>query len=420
VTRRRQLFLAGAALLALAAPFAEGALWPFRAWPLCACAAALAACAFFLGRARAFKLAVVLASVALTLTAADLGLRLTPYAPYRWDEPLPRMPLVRRYRRDFVGERRRSGEMARLSGVKEWAEERTVRVVTDAEGFRNGPRDESRPLDLILLGDSFGAGAVSQEDTWTSILARDYGLNTYNLSMPGSSPWQEYVNLWMEHGRLRTRPGALVVWQLFTGNDLDDQYGPADLNALPWQGPARAWMTVVNDWRVRSPVRNMLVALRTEGYARAQVIPRDFPGGRKVLFYRPYVSAASRTPEQVAAHPNFAALKATVEGVKGLTDRLGLRLLVVLVPTKEEVYGWALEGGPPWSSGTRPAGFSSALARLCAERGVEFLDLKPRFVEESRRAFEESGQIFYWYDDTHLNPAGNRAAVSEIARRLPR
>ncbi len=420
MTRGRKLFASAAAGLALAAPFAEGALWPFEAWPLFASAAALVACALFLGRARVVQLTVVLASAALALTAADLMLRLTPFAPYVWGEPLPRMPLVQRYRRNLVQERRRSGALARMSGVKEWGEEKFFRLVTDSEGFRNGPRDESRPLDLILLGDSYGAGVVSQEDTWTSILERDYGLNAYNLSIPGAGPWHEYANLWMEHERLKTRPGTIVVWQLFTGNDLEDWYGPADLNALPRRGPLRAWATRVNEWRRRSPVRNMLVALGAKEYARAQVIARDFPGGRKMLFHRHYVAAASRTPEQVAAHANFSRLSATVGGVKALTDRLGLKLLVVLVPTKEEVYGWTLEGGRPWSSGAAPSGFSAAVARLCSENGVAFLDLKPRLVEESRRVFEESAQVLYWYDDTHMSPAGNRAAVSEITRWLPR
>jgi hypothetical protein len=100
------------------------------------------------------------------------------------------------------------------------------------------------------------------------------------------------------------------------------------------------------------------------------------------------------------------APEASVRAVNNLAEALGMRAAVVLVPAKEEVYSWVWKGGPPWSSDESPSGLSSVLGRACAEEGLTLLDLKPSLISESRRAYEDSGQVLYWYDDTHLSAEG--------------
>jgi lysophospholipase L1-like esterase len=417
---RRALFYAAAVALLVFIPAIEGALRPKLFWPLYAFAAAVVLYAFAFNSARAKKAVVVIVSCVLTVTAADLLLRLTSIVPDELVERWPRLPLVRRYIPDLNFESYRFDHLSRVAGVKEWREEKLVRVVTDSEGFRNERTDTSRPLDVIILGDSFGGGAVSQEYTWSSLLARDHQLNTYNLSSPASGPWNEYVNLWVEKDRLKTREGTHLVWQLFTGNDLDDPYGSLDVNSLPWCGPLEAWLNRFNDWREHSPVRLLIENSMSGRDPREDVIARDFLNGRKMLFFRPYTESSFRTAEQVVAHTHFEQLRETIRAGKNLAQAHGLRPFVMLVPSKEEVYSWVLKGGPPWSSDEAPSGFSSVLARVCAEEGVKFLDLKPSLVEESRRAYEESGQVLYWYDDTHLSTAGNVFTASVIYREILR
>ncbi|MBC7928982.1 MAG: hypothetical protein H7Z38_00250 [Rubrivivax sp.] len=153
---------------------------------------------------------------------------------------------------------------------------------------------------------------------------------------------------------------------------------------------------------------------------REAVIARDFPDGRKMLFYKPYVESAFRTPEQVVAHPNFERLRATVRAVRELAEARGMRLSVMLVPTKEEVYSWALKDAPPWNADAGPSGFAVVMSRICSEEGISFLDLKPQLIGESRRVFEESGQTLYWHDDTHMSAAGNALVAAAIHRELLR
>lgn len=415
---RLRLFYAAAALLIIFAPAFEGALRPTLFWPFYVCAFVVTLCSLIFDSPRAKRVTLVLVSVSLTITVADLALRLTPIVPDDLVERWPRMPLVNRYRPGLHYEGRRFNDLSRMAGVKEWREEKTVRIVTDSEGFRNEPQDLSRPLDVVLLGDSFGVGAVSQEYTLNAVLTRDHHLNTYNLSAPAIGPWGEYVNLWAEGDGLKTREDATLVWLIFTGNDLDDEYGPLDMSSLPWCGPARAWLNRVNGWRERSPVRYVFENLLPAHDPRADVVAHDFLNGRKLLFYKPYIKNSLRTPDEVVAHANFPRLRETVSAVKRLTGGRGMRLLIALVPAKEEVYSWVWRGEPAWSSDAGPSGFSVALSRVCAEEGVRFLDLKPELIEESRSAYEESGRLLYWYDDTHLNTEGSIFTASIIHREL--
>jgi lysophospholipase L1-like esterase len=92
----------------------------------------------------------------------------------------------------------------------------------------------------------------------------------------------------------------------------------------------------------------------------------------------------------------------------------------VLVPAKEEVYSWVWKGRHPWSTGAEPSGFSDVLRDICAREDLLFLDLKPYLVRESRRLYEASGQLLYWFDDTHLNTAGNTFTAPVIYSELVR
>jgi hypothetical protein len=395
-------------------PFVVGALPSTLFWTLFIGSSAIVVYAFACECERAKKITLALASVALTITFCDLVMRFLPLVPNDLVEKWPRLPLVNRYIPDLNYEGYRFNDLSRMAGVKEWREEKRVKVITDSAGFRNERMDQIQPLDLILLGDSFGAGGVSQEYTWTSILARDYNLQTYNLSAPGAGPWHEYINLWAEKDRLRAGQGAVLIWQLFAGNDLDEYYGPLEVNELPWRGTVGTWVQRINAMRARSPMRYLWQRYDR----RADVVGVDFLDGRKLLFYKPYIAVASRSSGEIINHSNYARLRVTIPAVKRLAESRGLRLAVVLVPAKEEVYSWVWEGTPPWSTRAGSSGFADVLRDVCTKEGLLFLDLKPHLVRESRRLYEASGQLLYWYDDTHMNTEGNKFTAPIIYTEL--
>jgi len=255
---------------------------------------------------------------------------------------------------------------------------------------------------------------TTQQETWASLLARA-GLRVRNLSVTGATPWQEYVNLSLMPDSLKTREGSVVLWALFSGNDLDDHYYDMfDIRSLPWQGPGARLVQAHKSFRRRSPLQRILYRAGALRSVRDDVIIRELPGGRKVLFFAPYASIRRRTREDVLSHPHLPLLKKTFVAMKRLTDERGLRLSVAILPSKEEVYGWMLDGAQPWANDSEGSGFSDAVVGLCRELGVACLDLRPPLVEESRRVFEESGSLLWWDDDSHWNAEGHRVAAQAV------
>lgn len=372
------------------------------------------------------QIGLVILSVCFTLTLVDLAARpllfyLSETRPserfiYRW----PPLPQLQRYVAGVHFEGVTYGDLAAVSGRRDWREERRIKFVTDEYGFRNEPLSagvEARPLDVIVLGDSFGvAGGTSQEELLSSLLAHDYGLSVYNLSISRENPQQEYANLLLEGKRLKTREGTCVLWLIFPGNDLDEQYYPELEDPRPESpGLLKRLVQSFSHFRTRSPIHRLL-----SGGASELVVERKFIDGRRVLFFAPYAQRKNRLAEEVRRQPNFESLNASLGAMERLAGERRLNVAVALVPSKEEVYSWVLDAAAPWSADEGPSGFSTVLSGLCAQHRFEFLDLKPELVKASRRAYENSGALVWWADDTHWNGEGQRAAAAAVYNNLLR
>jgi len=133
-----------------------------------------------------------------------------------------------------------------------------------------------------------------------------------------------------------------------------------------------------------------------------------------MLFFAPYAQRRGRTAEDVMRHPNFESLKATLGAMERLAGERQLTVSVALVPSKEEVYSWVLDGAPPWSADGKPSGFSAVLRGLCEQHGFRFLDLKPALLEASKQDYEKTASLLWWRDDTHWNGNGQRAAAAAV------
>ncbi|MGI9068954.1 MAG: alginate O-acetyltransferase AlgX-related protein [Pyrinomonadaceae bacterium] len=406
-------------------PVAVGALDILPYAPAGVALLAFAAHAFGRPRRRLSKqVSIVLLSVCFGVTLSDLAARplllnLSSTRPadryiYRW-APLPQL---QRYAAgvNFVG--LTYGDLAAVSGRADWREWHRIRFVTDEYGFRNEPPPtgfEARPLDLIVLGDSFGvAAATTQEETLSVVLARDYDRAVYNLSVSREGPRHQYANLLLEGQRLNTREGACVLWLIFAGNDLDEPYYPELENPRPAHLGVFARLAAgVGDFRARSPLRRLML-----GNDSRSIIERKFVDGRRMLFNTAYAQRRWRTAEEVMRHPNFGHLKTTLSAMQKLAGERHLHVSVALVPSKEEVYSWVLDGAPAWSADEEPSGFSDVLGRLCEQHGFRFLDLKPALLEDARQENEKSGALLWWPDDSHWNGVGQHVAARAIHQNL--
>ena len=90
----------------------------------------------------------------------------------------------------------------------------------------------------------------------------------------------------------------------------------------------------------------------------------------------------------------------------------------MLIPSKEEVYGWLVDGLPAWSMDSGPSALSHLLGDFCRENEIPFIDFKPFMQKESKLIYEGSGSLLYWYDDTHWNGAGMDLAARIVFEKV--
>lgn len=372
---------------------------------------------------RAAPALLLLVSVCLTATICDLILRpilgaRLHYSPMnQYQRRLPALPMLGRWDAlvNFSGPV--YGDLAAMTGDPAFREPRHIEFRTDALGFRNNKVPAA--VDVIVLGDSFAAGVgVTQTGTLAPRLAARYGLSVYNLSYPGG-PYDQFINFSLEVPKLMLAAKAELVWTLFAGNDLEDDGGEIwEIEALPWQRGLSSALVAYRTFRGRSPLRQGWNALRSRWRGISQqVIVRALPDGRPLLFYGPHEVWGERPRAEVERHPNFAKLRKTLQAMRAATDRMGVEVFVVLLPTKGEVYRELLNPQAA-SDASGPSGFAEAVLGACRDAGLRCRDSKPYLRETARRLYAASQDLLWWRDDTHINESGHQAIASFVAEEL--
>jgi hypothetical protein len=365
------------------------------------------------------KTSIVVLSISVSFLLLDIGLRpvMEPrlFGPralfmYSWAP----MPSLWRYAPNVSFEGTLAGDLA----TRDYQEGRLETFETDSYGFRNTAKQaleaQRDGADLIMLGDSFGVGVgTAQNQTWASLFEQEYGLDTYNLSMAGSGPWQELMNLKIACPRLHCDSRTVVLWALFAGNDLQDPIGD-ELEPSVSYSWAQRMRVSARTYLNMSPVRNVIdLAINRKSQSRQPVIVRDLPSGRKLIFRTRYVRAVQLSYDQVRLHPHYPKVAAVVDEMKRFSDSEHFPVVVVMIPAKEEVYSSTLSGGDQ-PGDAQPSGFSRAVRELCQRNGLPYLDLKPYFLEEARKQLAQSGELLWWSDDTHWNTRGHALAASIV------
>jgi hypothetical protein len=395
------------------------------------------------------RLLLVVIATALTFAVADLALR--PFVQYgrpHWKgmpgNSAKLLPVAPEYFGEtnpagLVSKQLEFGDMAISWRMEKFRDFRHVEARYDRHGYRNEePRGAPPVYDAIVLGDSFGYGrGTTQEKIWARLLDTRYGIKTYNLSKNGGNPWDEFLTLDSEIGRLKTRSGAVVIWALYAGNDLEDlrMYDdiPTDIT--------RAGSMPLHRFRAYSPIRLLgdraVEMLFTNSMEREQhklsgrrgvgevnpvdpgtIIPKPFPNGKTMLFFEPYMRITKYSYQLVAGSSHFAKLEATMALMKQFADNNKLTVKIVLIPSKEEVYRWVADGSTPWTSPKSPGGFSRALARAARRDKFEFIDLKPFMIDASKKEYEATGRSLWWYDDSHINEQGHAVMAKLVYEKL--
>jgi hypothetical protein len=284
----------------------------------------------------------------------------------------------------------------------------------DAEFFTAGARD----LAVAVVGDSFGVGVVPyaqhfatglEERLRTTLGARYDRVAVHNVSVV-SVGLSEYRWL-IDEVASATNPSRTVVC-VFVGNDVLDSPGwRMGRYALQgwwlWRIPHRLWLA----WRAAradSPAAAGTPA--TEGPEPEAGSPAPFD--EETFLAIELARLAVVDAGNAGAEADWARFEARLAGIH---ERLGDRLLVVVIPDEFQV------NDALWSQllarARDPQRFERELpqrriAEICAARGIECLDLLAPLRAAERDA------ATYRPRDTHWNERGNRVAADAIAARL--
>jgi lysophospholipase L1-like esterase len=353
-------------------------------------------------------LALLGVSVAFASAVAEIGLRLFP-------ELMPEDAQLRRHWRDlnqpvtladpYVGYMYPPNHVGRISRSDD---DFAFTFTTDEHGFRN-PSPWPERADIIVLGDSMAFGyGVDDDEAWTAVLAEQLPSHRIiNLGLMGAAP-QQYFRIYERFGQA-LQPD-LILFCLFPGNDVGDAgrfdewlKAGADSDYRKWRHDENTEHTSVarrlRGLLTQSYVVNLLRDARKKAFAQVSGRTVDFADGSR-LQLAPAVYAGNESLIQ-PGHPNFRLVLDIAQRTRALAEQNGSHLLVLLIPTKEEVYLPLIEESPPPGIAPFVAAFEEA--------GIPYLDLTPPLQARARQ-----GERLFFEVDGHPNAAGYRLMADVV------
>ncbi len=277
-------------------------------------------------------------------------------------------------------------------------------------GFRNRPVDYF--VDAVVLGDSFAFCITEHSDCWVRQLEADTGMGVVNLGLPVTGSHSHYLVL-RDFGQYYEPP--LIIWQFF-GNDFNDDYGlfKANKSIEPVEEPNDTQAVEYNDsglaqLRARSALfavlETILTGRRNFSDPEAQQFEDryvvDLPSGERLQFgqtYEPRAMNMTRAANQAGYEITRSAFEMTQELISAWDGKL----VVVMVPTREEVY-------QAWTSPALGDELDQIVsARLAMHELCGELDLLCYDALADLQTWASGGELLYYEDDLHLNPLGNR------------
>jgi hypothetical protein len=150
----------------------------------------------------------------------------------------------------------------------------------------------------------------------------------------------------------------------------------------------------------------------------ANVVKDYLPDGRPMLFLKGQEEWAQRSRAEVEQHHKFPKLLRTMEAMKGLVEEKGLKIVIVVLPTKGEVYPWVLHRRPEQPEDGHPSGFFQAVRSACERTHLLCYDAKPYLMQAAGRLWASGGELLWWRDDTHLGERGHEILAQFIVAQI--
>lgn len=297
------------------------------------------------------------------------------------------------------------GDLSSMANLPELREYHTERFTTDGFGFRISPPNQN--FGAILVGDSFAGGSsLSDDETFSSRFARLLGKGVYNAGATSPSltvvreiAAREKISdgyIFYQHLERSPIPTDQMLAMQARGHRIPMSPGNRH-RVYRYLGYARGLLTSPLQVAIRRGLKGLHNDVVFPNiYARA-VVRKTLANGRDILFL----------PADVAAHQ--LSTERAVAFWKAYSERaetLGLKLIVILVPTKYTVYAPLLS--PP----ELPTSNMPQVAAALNAAGVKTVDLTSTFQRKAAELLPR-GEYIYWRDDTHWNPGGVEVAAFE-------
>jgi putative flippase GtrA len=390
---------------------------------------------------------LALLSIAVAVLILEGFLRLTPYGRMVGEDPLPP--------RDYY----RSDALAGID-IRERAEKRGYRIKEcefgiwgNELGCFDEPYRGENPF-ILLVGDSFSWGYAPIEQNWGKRVETMTGVRVLTCGVPGYGTKGEILKARKVVQRAGRKPQILIVGHFI--NDFIDDYlhpryrveegyplearGIIDFSTGTirekteetlreelenWQHygvPERPrhprWKRIklfLNEhsvsYRLLQPPLSAFLEKLTAAEGLRQILVDKPP---QALQYAdlPFLSEAEFPWLATAWKDHFEQLRS----LRSWAEANDIRLLVVLIPMREQVYGF-LPGAASWGSD----GPTRRVREFLERENIPHVDLLPVFrshADQSPRRFLDPQKDLYWSLDGHWSPKGNRLAGLTVAGHL--
>jgi hypothetical protein len=275
--------------------------------------------------------------------------------------------------------------------------------------FRTRQELVDRHVDAVAVGDSFTFCFTDEQYCWVQRLGQLTDRNIINLGITstGSVSHQRVLE---SFGMPLTPP--LVIWEWF-GNDANEDYGLAVLNGVTdvkSTNPPPA-IPKYNWWDKNSAFYVLLkLYLGSEGQFAASLQFHDpvaaQKGSVRLAFGQPYLWEAFDM-SQPTNLDGWARTQEAFRAAREMADSYGGTLLILLMPTKEQVYrdlSEPLLGADKLALLDQPY---QMMKDFCAQENLTCLDLLPIFQQHT-------DEQLYFTTDMHLNKRGNEVLAETL------
>lgn len=276
---------------------------------------------------------------------------------------------------------------------------------SDENGFRNATGVTR--ADIAFIGDSFTEAAhMPEELTFVQRVAAGAGMRAVNLGRGAYGPQQELIV--MKRYALRYHP-KVIVWQFFTGNDVNDATEYAHWMRLGRKSEVPLMTRYLNNSVLRRTLKDVF-SIPTRGTAAATLRYTDGSSERlRVLYERepPLLPAAAHDIGQALA-----------EGARLCNER-GIKLVVFTVPTMLHILQPYITFDQAQANrefvrgrdADRRSEFTQWLDNTChSTPGCSFVDVWSALHAQAR----QNNRGLYIPNDEHLDVRGHQVVGASI------